>query len=279
MAILLNGYGVLGLPEVRAFLDYFNLQYDPIAEKDKLAEALEANIPESAVGRVRWELGADHTKWTKQTIKVIMDTARALRMLEPETPIVGDFDVAIPIGGANQAPLVRAELVMDAIRRGNKIPHMILTGSVRRILKDGERENVKNYASNAMTEFDLARGVFDKLAPKSENLTISLCKIDMEKAHNYNVIDYILTEYYDSARLPSTLRICAVTTQIYWLALWLDLQRVAREQGISPENIFAAGTPSAQSIIDGRSPLQYLLEVNRTIRAAIEEAAASQYRK
>jgi hypothetical protein len=271
---IMNGLKVLGLDEARAYFDYFNIKYDPITEKKKLIQALEENSPlYKSDELVRWELAADDREWPKKAVDVIMDAAKALRMLEPETPIVGDFDAAVQIGGANQAPLIRAKYVLDAISRGQKIAHLILTGSKRRILKDGERNNVRNYAPDAITEFDLAKAVFDKLAPGSGDLRISLCPIDMEFAHNYNVLDYVISEYYQIRTLdyPS---ICAVSTQIYQPALELDLLRAARNNEILPENILAAATPSSRAVIDGRTPLSYLAELNRTFRAAVEEATA-----
>jgi hypothetical protein len=268
-----NGFEILNLAAVQAFLDYFKIQYDPIGEKDAFIQALKENSPLYKSNElVRWELAANHQEWPEEAVKVIMEAAKALRMLEPQTWIVGNFDAAITIGGANQAPLARAEYVIDAISRGHQISQLILTGSNRRILKEKELENVKNYAPNAKSEFGLARGVFDLLAPKSGNPTISLYTIKGENAHNYSVLDDVIVDYCDRARLPEKPRICAVTTQIYQQALELDLQRVARKHGIPPENILAAGTPSAEAVIKGRTPLTYLAEINRTIWAAVEEA-------
>ncbi len=269
-----NGLKVLNLREVNAFLKYFGIYYNAFDEKEAFIQALKENSPLYKSDQlVRWELATNHAEWPEEAVKVIMDAAKALRMLEPQTWIVGNFDAAIQIGGANQAPRLRAELVMEAIGRGHQISRLILTGSKRRELKEKEIESVANYAPNAKTEFDLARGVFDRLAPASGNLSIDLCPIDMDNAHNYNVLDSIVTAFYPlhTAEYP---RICAVTTQIYQQALELDLLRVARKHGIPPENILAAGTPSTEAVIKARTPLTYLAEINRTIWAAVEEATA-----
>ncbi|MEI7792533.1 MAG: hypothetical protein WCI57_03570 [Candidatus Berkelbacteria bacterium] len=272
--VIRNGLKVLNLREVNAFLKYFEIYYNALDEKEAFIQALKENSPlYKSDARVRWELAADHREWPEEAVKVIMDAAKALRMLEPQTWIVGNFDAAITIGGANQAPLARAEFVMDAISRGHRISQLVLTGSSKRELKASEIENVKNYARNATTEFGLARAVFDLLAPKSGTMTINLYRVELNNAHNYNVLDNVIVDYL-TERLPDDPRICAVTTQIYQQALELDLLRVARKHGIPPENILAAGTPSTEAVIKARTPLTYLAEINRTIWAAVEEATA-----
>lgn len=268
-----NGFEVLNLDEVQRFLDFFKIQSHPIDEKDAFVQALKENSPLYKSNElVRWELPAEPYQWSEEAVEVIMEAAKALRMLDPQTWIVGNFDAAITIGGANQAPLARAEYVMDAISRGHQIAQLVLTGSIRRVLKEKELENVKSYAPSATTEFGLARAVFDRLAPRSGSLTINLYCVDLCNAHNYNVLNNVIVDYLTD-RLSDNPRICAVSTQIYQQALELDLQRVARKNGIRPENILAAGTPSSRSAIDGRTALTYLAEINRTLWAAAEEAA------
>src|SRR5580700_8471737 len=75
------------------FLQHFGVEVNPLENPEQFTEALAQLDPRYQGGRnlVRFELEADQTEWPEDTKQVIMGAAEKMRMLETETPLVGDY--------------------------------------------------------------------------------------------------------------------------------------------------------------------------------------------
>lgn len=187
-------------------------------------------------------------------------------MLETETPLVGDYDVVIALGGARQSNLDRTRYAAEAVKSGKaSIKQLVVAGSSRALGK-GEPENTANYAPNATTEFDLVAGAAKTVAQENPGLVTSMFYVEDEKAGTPAVLEGVLQALKDSGALKEGAKVAAVTTQIYQESTELDLARVARQFGVS--ETFAAGNPSDPKVVEARKPATYLSEILRTLKAA-----------
>ena len=195
-----------------------------------------------------------------------MEAARSLGMLDSETPLVGEYDLIIVLGAARQASLDRMLYAAEAINsRAASTSQLIIAGSSRE-LNEAERDNVANYAPNAKTEYDLCTAAADLVSERYE-LNVNRVLVNDVKANTPSVIKGVLQGLKKGGNPSSSLRIAAVTTQIYTTATQLDLARVAGEFGIS--ETFTAGNPSDPKIVESRTTASYLSEVLRTLRSAV----------
>ena len=259
-------------------LDHFEVSIDPVEEPEKFILALQQLDPRFQGGRelVRWQLEQDQTAWPETTQQVIMRAAEAMRMTAQETPLSGQFDAVIALGGARQSNLDRARYAVECVHRGEAaFKHLIVAGSARK-LNDQEQEATASYAPGAKTEFDLCVGAAKTIAEENPGLIVSFAFIEDERAGTPAVIEQVMAdlERSDVVRYGDA-AIAAVTTQIYQESTSMDLRRMAKKHGIT--NYFAAGNPSDPKIVAARKPATYLTEVIRTLKAAtmaIQEEAA-----
>ena len=118
------------------FLQHFGVEANPTEQPQEFLDAMAQIDPRYQGGRelVRYELEADQTEWDDATKEVIMSTAESMRMLETETPLTGEFDAVIVLGGARQANLDRARYAFDSMQFGlAKTKHLIIAGSSRQL--------------------------------------------------------------------------------------------------------------------------------------------------
>ena len=140
------------------FLSHFGVEADALTQNGQFIESLNQLNPRFQGERelVRFELESDQTEWDDETKTIVMQTAERLRMLVPETPLAGEFDVVISLGAARQANLDRIRYATAARSIGEaSYSRLIATGSSRE-LSDAEKDNTANYAPGAEIEFDLA---------------------------------------------------------------------------------------------------------------------------
>jgi len=256
------------------FLEHFDVKVDPFEQPEEFREALQQLDPRYQGGRdlVRWELEKDQTEWDDTSKDIIMSTAESMRMLEVETPLQGNYDAVIVLGGARQSNLDRTNYAVAALQEGAaKTKHLVVAGS-NRALNEAEQENTANYAPGAKTEFDLCVGAAATAAKENPGLIASVLYVEDKKAGTPGVIEKVLTSLQASGDLPTGSKIAAVTTQIYQTSTQRDLDRVARQFGAN--ETFTAGNPSDPKIVANRKPATYLSEVLRTLRAAINDAEA-----
>lgn len=280
----------------QSLLDHFNVQANPNnpSETEQFVTAMDQLNPRFQGGRdlVRYQLELDQTEWPGDTKQIIMDSAKAMRMLESQTPFEGSFDVMLVLAGARQANMdrmryaarccfTRASLSVTIDSRSFREGVLIFVGSKRK-LTDDEKDNTSNYAPGAVTEEDLIVATMEHFDSEQRKLTNEFGKYpqinrwdhvitDKDKAGTVDVVDKVLSEianYVASTgrELPKDFRLGAVTTQIYQSATELDLARVAKRYGIT--ETFTAGNPSNPNIIAKRTVATYLSEVLRTLKAA-----------
>ncbi len=250
------------------FLQHFGVAANPLEQPEEFAEALSQLDPRYQGGRelVRWQLEADQTQWPEATKQVIMRTAENMRMLVSETPLRGEHDVVIVLGGARQANLDRTYYVASAVSGGEaSTAYLSVAGSTRK-LNEAEQENTANYAPGATTEWDLCAAAAKAAAEGYPGVITSQMLIEDRKAGTPIVIEQVLSSLQSSGALREGARVAAVTTQIYQASTELDLARVAKRFGIS--KTFTAGNPSDPNIVAKRTPATYLSEVLRTLKAA-----------
>jgi len=256
------------------FLRYFGVEADPIEQPEAFREALGQLDPRFQGGRdlVRWELEADQTEWDETSTDLIMRTAESMRMLVPETPLEGDFDVVIVLGGARQSNLDRTNYAVDAIKASQaNVKQFIVAGSSRE-LNEAEQENTANYAPGAQTEFDLCVGAAATVSKENPGLVASVMYVDDKKAGTPAVIEKVLATLQANGSLPEGSKVATVTTQIYQSSTQLDLDRVAKQFGVN--ETFTAGNPSDPNVVAKRTPATYLSEVLRTLRAVVNDFEA-----
>jgi len=258
------------------FLQHFGVEVTPAENPEEFRVALQQLDPRYQGDRhlVRYELENDQTEWDEPTKDVIMSTAESMRMLEVETPLQGDFDVVIALGGARQSNLDRTRYAVDSLKEGAATTkHLVVAGSSRQ-LNEAEKENTANYAPGAETEFDLCAGAAATAAKENPGLVTSVLYVEDPKAGTPAVIEQVLSSLQAGGNLPDGASVAAVTTQIYQASTERDLDRVAAQFGI--DATFTAGNPSDPNVVANRTPATYLSEVLRTLRAAANDIEAKQ---
>lgn len=262
------------------FLQHFGVEVSPTEQPDQFLEAMKQLDPryEGGVRKlVRWELAADHREWPEDTKQVIMRTAESMGMLKPETPLEGNFDVVIALGGANQQNHERPRYALEAMKKGEvSFKQLVIAGSSRK-LKEGEQKNTANYAPGAETEFDLCVAGAAMLAKEYPGVPISVLFVDIEEAGTPDVIESVLTAGRTNGTLLPNSRVAAITTQIYQESTELDLARVSRKFDVAETQ--TAGIPSPAKTIEGRTPATYESEILRTLKAATYTALAEKAAK
>jgi len=256
------------------FLQHFGVEANPVEDPEAFTAALAQLDPRYQGGRelVRWQLEADQTAWPEDTKQVIMGAAEGMRMLVPETPLAGSYDVVIALGGARQSNLDRTRYAADAVKEGKAtISHLVVAGSKRK-LNDQEQENVTNYAPGATTEADLVSGAASTVSSENPDVTPEVHVVESERAGTPDVVESVLEDMKSKGVLTVGSKVAAITTQIYQASTELDLARVAKKYGIS--ETFTAGNPSDPNVVAKRTPATYLSEVLRTLRAAVNAAQA-----
>lgn len=250
------------------FLQHFGVEVSPIDQPEQFLEAIAQLDPRYQGGRelVRWQLEADQTEFGEATKGVIIRAAESMRMLEPETPLVGDYDVVIALGGARQANLDRTRYAVKCAKDGKaSFRYLVVAGSSRE-LNEAEQENASNYAPDAKTEFDLCVGAAATVAKENPGLVVSVQYVEDKRAGTPAVIEQALKTLQDNGSLPEGARIAVITTQIYQASTEIDLARVAKDFGIT--ETFTAGNPSDPNIVAKRTTATYLSEVLRALKAA-----------
>lgn len=256
------------------FLQHFGVDVDPTEQPEAFRESLKQLDPrhKGERGLVRWQLEADQTEWDGTSVDVIMRAAESMRMLETETPLQGDFDVAIVLGGARQANLDRINYAVDAIKTGHATVKQLIVAGLSRELLESEKENTINYAPGAKIEYDLCVGAAATAAKETPGLVAGVMYVEEEKAGTPVIIEKVLAELQYTGSLYEGTTVAAITTQIYQVSTELDLRRVAKQFGIT--ETFTAGNPSDPNIVAKRTPAIYLSEVLRTLRAVVNDIEA-----
>lgn len=250
------------------FLQHFAVEVSPTEQPEQFLEAMAQLDPRYQGGRelVRFELEADQTEWDEETKGVIMRAAESMRMLETETPLLGQFDVVIALGGARQSNLDRTRYAVEAAKDGKAgIKQLIVAGSSRE-LNEAEQKATENYAPGATTEFELCVGAAKTVAQENPGLVASVMYVEDKRAGTPAVIEKVLATLQANGSLKEGAKVAAVTTQIYQASTELDLDRVAKQFGVA--ETFTAGNPSDPKVIEARKPATYLSEVLRTLKAA-----------
>ncbi|MDO8444132.1 MAG: hypothetical protein Q7S80_01340 [bacterium] len=271
----MTGRDVLALGSVVEFLMYFGLTIDPLTEVEQFVNALAQLDPRYKEGRdlVRYQLEQDQTQWPAEAVEAIMACANYMGMRKLDTPLVGNFDLVVALGGARQANLDRAQFAAKAwSEEATTFGQLIVAGS-NRILLETEIENVVNYARDARTEFDLCVAAAGLVAVQWPGMiTSQFCVLD-ERAGTPAILESLIGAGLGSRLLSVDSRIAVVTTQIYTLATELDLARVLNKLRIRAHRM-VAGTPSDPETFAKRTTATYLSEVIRTLRAAALAAQA-----
>lgn|GEM_PF-2089076 len=278
---LLRYFGIETNPESQQALEKPVAVFNPRKQPKELQDHIKQLNPRFTGERhyLRYELEQDDTQWPEDTRSAIMATAEGLNMLKHETPLVGHHDVAIVLAGARQATLDRLQHVVDAVKEGRAtVGQIVVVGCARR-LKDKERENVKNYAPHAQTEFDLCLGAVGVVAKQNPGIAISPIFVEKERADTPSVVEATLQTLKGNGTLPKRPKIAAITNQIYEPATTLDVTRVAKQFGIKQKDIFVAGAASDLKIVKSRTPATYLAEIVRVLRAATNEIEATNVAK
>lgn len=249
-------------------VEHFGVVIDPNVDPTTFVEALAQINPRYQGGHelLRWQLEADQTRWTPESNDAIMQAAEQMGMLKTETPLIGQYDVVIALGGARWSNLDRARYAAEAIKGGRATASQLVVAGSMRVLNETERQSTDGYAPGAATEVDLCIAAARIVARENPGLVTSVLHVQDERAGTPDVIKHVLTSSQVSCDFSENPSIAAVTTQIYQASTALDLARVAREFGIT--QTFAAGNPSDPDIIAKRTPATYLSEVIRTLQAA-----------
>lgn len=250
----------------------FAVEVDPIADSGLFQQAMNELNPRFKGNRVltRYELEADHTAWSEGDRKLIADAAHDFGLLNPQTPLTGEYDAVIAMGAARMAPLDRLNYAAAAVNSGAANAKLLIAAGSERKVGDGERSATDTYAPGAVTEFNLSSGAAARVAKDSGFLIASLL-VPGEEAGNLDVFKTVGNALTRQGLLTRSLG--AVTTEIYRKATEMDLRIVAREMGIP--SIAVAGNPSDPAIVASRTLATYLAEVVRTMRSASDLEAQS----
>jgi hypothetical protein len=259
----------------REFLQHFGVEVDPIEQPEQFLGVVAQMDPRKKEGgkEERYLLEDDSTQWPEDAVATIMRTAESMGMLRAETPLVGEYDVVIVLGGARQSNLDRSRYAAESLREGRaSARHLVVAGSSRR-LKEAEQANASNYAPGATTEFDLCAGAAATVARENPGIPVSVQLIDEERVGAPTIINAVLS----SLQVGKGAKVAAVTTQIYQPFTSLDLARAASEFGAT--ETFTAGNPSDSNVVARRTPATYLSEILRTLKAATHAFQAEQERR
>lgn len=252
-------------------LGHFGIEFSPVDEPERFITAVRQIDPRYKDGHnvARSQLNKDSRIWPADTKSLITEVAQRMRMTAGETPLIGHYDAVIALGGANQAVLDRARYAVQARNsRTATFKYLVMAGS-KRPLGEEEQARTANYASGAVTEFDLCVGAAKTISQENPGSIASLALVDKEKSNTPEVLETVLEEMARNGIVFSERStVAAITTQIYQQSTALDLARVAKRFGITETYTSVAGNPSAQEAIDQRTPATYLSEIVRTLRAA-----------
>ncbi len=256
---------------------YLTEEIDPVGDHERFLDSLnQIGDPRYEGGRdlLRFELeqATDSHDWPQDEKDVINKTAEAMRMLETETPLSGNYDVIVALGGARMANLDRPKYAADAVKNGRaSFDHMVVAGSARPLRPDEQPLAEKYGLSAAFTEFDLCDAAAKIVASENPDLSISSYTAGDEKANTPKVLANTFRKLRAEGKLPEGTRVAAVTTQIYQVSTSLDVKRVAKQFGLEA---MAAGNPSDPELVAKRTPATYKSEILRTLKAAAMAAKA-----
>jgi hypothetical protein len=241
---------------------------DPINDTELFLEACSQANPRYQGGKdlVRFQLEQDETTWPEEVQDATMILAGHLGMLRDSTPLSGKYDMIIALGGARRSPLHRACYAAQAVvdKRASVSYILAIAGSTRP-LGETEKAQVQDFAEGAETEFDLCSGAAEVIRARYPDLHAeAVCNPD-PKSGNDGVIDRSI-EMLRLAAGQKTLRVAAVTTQIYVQGLYLDMARAAKRHGLHSST--AAGHSSDPEMVFNRTVSTYLSECLTTLRKA-----------
>ena len=138
---MLSGKQLLRCDAAQIFLDAMGIDQDPIHDLEQFKLACEQNNPRYTGGKdlVRYELEKDDQKWKPQIRRATMNLANFLNMCRGETPLVGNFDLILALGGARRSPLHRACYAAQAIVDNRADAQFIAIACSTRPLRDDEK--------------------------------------------------------------------------------------------------------------------------------------------
>lgn len=263
----LSGSLILKSPASRMFLRASGIEVNPFTQLEAFKQACEQANPRYKGGRdlVRFQLEEDESNWPEEVTDATLNLAGFLGMCRGETPLTGEYDVIIALGGARRAPLHRACYAAQAIEDVRATADMIIVaGSIRQL---AATEKPQDYAVGADTEYDLCVGAASWIQKRYPKLNIStVCKND-PRSGNDGVIDKVMQVLGASTPLS----VAAVTTKIYAVGLHLDMARAARRHGW--RGFLAAGHGSDPEMVSKRGLIPYYSECLTTLRKAAIAAA------
>ncbi|MCX6812510.1 MAG: hypothetical protein NTW79_02715 [Candidatus Berkelbacteria bacterium] len=274
-----SGRLLLGQPAVQLFLEKLGIEADPFRELDEFKAACEQANPRYKGGRdlVRFQLEADETTWPSGVRQATMNLANKLGMTHGETPLIGEWDLIIALGGARRSPLHRACYATQSIIESRASGMLVIAGSTRKLydpehpeIMSPEQKQVQDFAPNAMTEYDLCVGTQSTIEKKYEcwpGISITTICEENPRSGNDGVIDKVMSDLGND----QPLRVAAVTTRIYVISLELDMARAAKRHGW--RNFAAAGHASDPEMVFNRTISTYLSECLTTCRKAAIAAA------
>lgn len=243
---------------VTCFLEHFRVTLDPF-RAEKCIEPLQELDPRKG-GLVRFQLESDSTNWPDETKEIVRLTAETMGMFKRETPLEGDWDLVIALGGARRANFDRLNYAAEAIAQGRATTQeLIIVGSFERLLSEKEREFTASFAPGATTEYALCESAYEEVNQHYQGLVNDCVGVHAENAPG--LFQGILEDHVVE-------RMAVVTTQIYRMFTLFDLARVASWNLIN--EVMVAGNPSDPKIVAARTTATYLSEIIRTIIAAIK---------
>lgn len=267
-----SGKLLLGQDATKLFLHEIGIEVNPIRDLEGFKKACEQANPRYQGGRdlVRFQLEQD-TSWPAGVRYATMNLARRLGMASGETPLNGDWDLIIALGGARRSPLHRACYASSAIAESRASTRALaIAGSTRR-LSDIEKAQVQDFAPGAEVEYDLCVGASKLVGNRNTGHKVwAICKND-PKSGNDGVIDQVIDTLTPELSQFKPLRVAAVTTRIYVIGLELDMARAAKRHGW--RGYGAAGHPSDPEMVFNRTISTYLSECLTTVRKAAIAAA------
>jgi len=270
-----SGKLLLGQDATRLFLHEIGIEVDPIRELEDFKKACEQANPRYQGGRdlVRFQLEQDTSTWPAGVRYATMNFALRLGMTSGETPLNGEWDLIIALGGARRSPLHRACYAAQAIAESRAGAGILAVAGSTRLLNDIEKSQVQDFAPNAETEYDLCVGAMNQVKKRYPKLTVAaICKDD-PKSGNDGVIDQTIDALSHELAIHKPLRVASVTTRIYVIGMELDMARAAKRHGW--RGYAAAGHSSDPEMVFNRTISTYLSECLTTLRKAAIAAAES----
>lgn len=256
----------------QSFLDFYGLTTDPYSDPEGFEAALSSSNPrfDGQHHGPRFMLAEDAAKDQVakpiESTSVVMDTARQLGMLEPETKLQGDFELVVALAGARRATYDRAGYAVSALESGAASTRRLVIAGTDRLLNDKERQAVEAYAPGAQTEWDLCLAAQSELQESGTSQPMDVAHLEQQRAHTAALIEHVVQAALREGSLQPGERLAAVTHQIYRPATVLDVARAAEQLGIT--ETFVAGAPSDPRVVAGRTADTYRAEILRTLRAA-----------